>query len=146
MRIQITKGGIYGQPTDDNPTGELPIGTKLTVEKAPAGWAGRYIDLDAETSEPGDDVDALKARVVDLEAIVKAKDEEIATLKAGKDGQGGGNDTPKVYEAKHRGAGSWSIMDGDTEVREKLTKEQAETFNKLDAEGRAQWLTDNPKA
>jgi hypothetical protein len=47
-------------------------------------------------------------------------------------------------EAKHRGAGSYSIMEGETEIREKLTKEQAEAFNKLDAEGKAKWLTDNP--
>jgi predicted RNase H-like nuclease (RuvC/YqgF family) len=40
MRIKITAGGIYGSE------GELPIGTELTVENAPAGWDGRYIDLD----------------------------------------------------------------------------------------------------
>lgn len=51
-----------------------------------------------------------------------------------------------IPEAKHRGAGSYSIMEGDTELREKLTKDQAEAFNALDAEGRAKWLADNPKA
>lgn len=99
-----------------------------------------------KAAEPSADVAVLQARIVELEATIKTKDEEIATLKAGNGGQGGGNDTPKVYEAKHRGAGSWSIMDGDAEVREKLTKEQAEAFNKLDAEAKAKWLADNPMA
>jgi hypothetical protein len=49
-------------------------------------------------------------------------------------------------EAKHRGAGSYSIMEGDAEVREKLTKEQAEAFNALDVEGKTKWLADNPRA
>ncbi|WP_428029803.1 hypothetical protein [Ancylobacter sp.] len=50
-----------------------------------------------------------------------------------------------VPEAKHRGAGSYSIMEGDTEIREKLPREQAEAFNALDAAGKAKWLADNPK-
>ena len=44
----------------------------------------------------------------------------------------------ETYEAKHRGGGSYSVLDGDgKEVLEKLTKEQAEAFNALDAEERA---------
>jgi hypothetical protein len=48
-------------------------------------------------------------------------------------------------EAKHRGAGSYSILEGENELREKLTKEQAEAFNALDDDGEAKWLADNPK-
>jgi hypothetical protein len=48
-------------------------------------------------------------------------------------------------EAKHRGAGSYSIMEGENELRDKLTKDQAEAFNALDGKGRAKWLADNPK-
>ena len=48
-------------------------------------------------------------------------------------------------EAKPRGAGSYSNMEGDTEVREKLTKDQAEAFNALNAAGKTKWLADNPK-
>lgn len=36
MRIKITKGGIYGA------TGEIAIGTELTVKSEPVGWKGRY--------------------------------------------------------------------------------------------------------
>lgn len=36
MRIKITKGGIYGA------SGEIAIGTELTVKDEPVGWKGRY--------------------------------------------------------------------------------------------------------
>ena len=36
MKIEITGKGIYGAD------GEVPIGTILTVEAEPTGWAGRY--------------------------------------------------------------------------------------------------------
>lgn len=36
MKIKITKGGIYGAE------GEVAIGTVVTVESEPEGWAGRY--------------------------------------------------------------------------------------------------------
>ena len=57
-------------------------------------------------------------------------------------GNEGGQTGP---EAKHRGGGSYSIMEGDDELREKLTKDQAEAFNALDVEGKAKWLAENPK-
>ena len=145
MRIKITKGGIYGQPTAENPTGEVPIGTELTVQKAPERWAGRYIDLDADEPADGEDVDALKARIAELEGIVADRDAEIAKLNGAKAPAGSGAGTSTTPEAKHRGAGSYSIMDGDVEIREKLTREEAEAFNALDAEGRAKGLKDNPK-
>lgn len=36
MRIEITKGGIFGS------NGEIPVGTELTVKDEPKAWAGRY--------------------------------------------------------------------------------------------------------
>lgn len=36
-------------------------------------------------------------------------------------------------------------MEGDTEVREKLTTDQAEAFDALNAAGKTKWLADNPK-
>lgn len=44
--------------------------------------------------------------------------------------QGSGSGGSKPFEAKHRGAGSYSVVDSDgKEVLEKLTKEDAELFN-----------------
>lgn len=46
-----------------------------------------------------------------------------------------------AYEAKHRGAGSYSVLDAEgKEVLEKLTKEDAEAFNALSAEERAAYV------
>lgn len=90
MRIKITAGGIYGQPTKENPSGELPVGTELKVEKAPLGWAGRYIDLDADAPADGEDIDALKARIAELEA-------ENAQLKKGSNAKP--NDQPSERDA-----------------------------------------------
>jgi hypothetical protein len=47
--------------------------------------------------------------------------------------------------AVHRGAGSYSVVDGDKELVEKLTKDEAEAFNKLDAEAKAAFVTDKTK-
>jgi hypothetical protein len=52
-RIRITGAGIYGQPTDNNPTGEIPIGTEFETDAAlPTGWAGRAVIV-GEEPKPG---------------------------------------------------------------------------------------------
>jgi len=49
MRIKIiapfkgaTSSGLYGKPSEENPSGEIPIGTEIDVTKEPTDWAGRY--------------------------------------------------------------------------------------------------------
>lgn len=42
--------------------------------------------------------------------------------------------------AKHRGAGRYSVMDGDTEVMGGLSKDDAEAFNALSAEDKAAYV------
>lgn len=53
--------------------------------------------------------------------------------------------TAPARAAVHRGAGSYSVMDGDTEVVEKLTKAEAAAFNQLDLAGQNQWIAERPK-
>jgi len=85
-RIRITGSGIYGQPTEENPSGEYPIGFEFDTEADfPAGWAGRAVvvgDGPVEGSEliinEGDETDVGKAR---NEVIAKAQ-EHIDGLKA----------------------------------------------------------------
>lgn len=56
------------------------------------------------------------------------------------------NEKPDGPTAVHRGAGSYSIIDGDNkELVEKLTKDEAEAFNKLDAAGRTAFIADKTK-
>lgn len=48
-------------------------------------------------------------------------------------------------QAVHRGAGSYSVVEGDKELVEKLTKDEAEAFNKLDADAKAAFIADKTK-
>lgn len=50
------------------------------------------------------------------------------------------NDGPATYEAKHRGFGKYSIMLGDKEVVEGLTKDDAEAFNALSDDDKAKYV------
>ena len=118
------------------------------AEKAIALKSGWFVDGDAPKDEPGESLDSLRAQlaerdatITDLNKAVTDRDQIITDLRAQLAAKG----VVGAPEAKHRGAGSYSIMDGDTELREKLTKEQAEAFNALDAEGKAKWLAENPK-
>jgi hypothetical protein len=48
MKIRITSKGIFGlAASDENPTGEYPIGHEIDLGKnePPAGWAGRYEEV-----------------------------------------------------------------------------------------------------
>ena len=41
-RIRIIGAGIYGAPTDENPSGEYPIGHEFETDAdLPDGWVGR---------------------------------------------------------------------------------------------------------
>lgn len=51
-RIRITGPGIYGQATDENPTGEYPIGYEFSTDaELPAGWKGRAEVVGEEPAE-----------------------------------------------------------------------------------------------
>lgn len=78
--IRITGAGIYGVPTKENPSGELPIGFEFDTEgDLPAGWVGRAVIV-GEEPKPGsvfvgngdDDSEVGKAR---RELIEKAEAE-----------------------------------------------------------------------
>ena len=47
---------------------------------------------------------------------------------------------PNKLEARHRGRGSWSIMRGDEELKEGLSKDDAEAFNALSDEEKAEYV------
>jgi hypothetical protein len=167
MRIRIiapykgaTTSGIYGADGK-----EIPIGHELTVDKAPEGWAGRYIDVDADTASNDDEIDALKARIAELEG-------ENATLKAaapiegqplnkteitsdGENPRPGAEDGPSdvpvttdqgghgatTYEARDTGSGWWTIFDNTgAEAGKKLRKDDAKAFNALSDAEKAEYL------
>jgi hypothetical protein len=48
--------------------------------------------------------------------------------------------TTSELSAVHRGRGSWSIMQGAEEVRDGLSKEDADAFNAMSAEDKAEYV------
>lgn len=51
------------------------------------------------------------------------------------------SETQVVYSAKHRGGGSYSVLDADgNEVTEKMTKEDAEAFNAMTDAEKAEYV------
>lgn len=100
IRIRITGQGIHGKPTDENPTGEYPVGHEFDTEaEFPEGWKGRAEIVGKGAKEgstaitnPADplvgSIDALKAHlatVTDPDEVQKLIDAE----KAGKNRNGG---------------------------------------------------------
>lgn len=72
-----------------------------------------------------------------------ARDGVTVTEKAAKKADPKSAEGPR---AAHRGGGSYSVMDGDKELVEKLSKEEAEAFNMLDADAKAKFIADRTKA
>ncbi len=76
---------------------------------------------------------ALKDRIAELELHIEELEKEDDT-------------TPKL-EAKHRGGGSYSVLDADgKELVEKLDKDAAEKFNALSDEEKAAFVIEHKKA
>lgn len=92
--------------------GGIPVGTELTVKEEPKGWDGRY------------------------EVISGGEDGKTAVTNPA-----GSDQKAATYEAKHRGGGSYSIVDGDgKEVAEKLTKADADSFNAMSDAEKAEYV------
>ena len=71
----------------------------------------------------GKNADVLDAReLTEAQIDALARDKVKVTVKGPRAKDNGGNDDPAGPEAKHRGAGSYSIMEGDAEIRDKLTR------------------------
>lgn len=77
MKVRITAGGIY-----DGKGVEVPIGTVVSVQKEPSGWAGRYetVDDDAETTVDANNEDPNDAAA----QVIKAQAEPVAATPARK--------------------------------------------------------------
>lgn len=127
----VRAGRIRGVTVEGKPVA-APVNDEKAKRNPDSG-------LQAKLDKAGDDLTAAQAEITTLKDRVAELELENEELKKQ-------ISAPVAPEAKHRGAGSYSIMEGDTELREKLTKEQADAFNALDAEGKAKWLSDNPKA
>ncbi len=71
-RIRITAAGIFGAPTEKNPTGEIPVGSEFDIEgEMPAGWKGRAVVVGTEPEEGS----VLIGNADDDERIAAAREE-----------------------------------------------------------------------
>lgn len=50
------------------------------------------------------------------------------------------DETPTGLHAKHKGRGKWSIFDGDKELKADLSKEDAEAFNAMSDDEKAEYV------
>ncbi len=84
--IRITGAGIYGVPTAENPTGELPIGFEFETEgDVPAGWVGRAIVVGGEPAEgsqfvTGNDDDGDSAVAAARKEVIEKAEAEFKRL------------------------------------------------------------------
>lgn len=154
MRIKITAGGIYGAE------GELPIGTELTVESPPAGWAGRYIDLDehrstndGERDENGDTPEMAElrkqfdARYLKQGTLLTEAQTKIGTLEGritalqveaeAKDRElaslrsAAATKTAPAYTVLNKGSGWYAITLDGKEVTKSLRQDDVKDFDKM---------------
>lgn len=111
MKVQIIAGGVFGAPTEENPSGELPIGTTLTVETVPPELAGRV--------------------------TVLSGGEKTLTVNPAQEAPTSG----APYTVKEASPGWYQIHDAaGAEVGKKLRKDDAEEFEKLSDEDKAEFL------
>lgn len=86
---------------------------------------------------PSADVTVLQLRITELEATIKAKDEEITTLKAGQ-GSGGSNAT---YSVKEQSAGWLAVVDADGKpVTKNLRQDDVKDFDGLSDEDKTTFI------
>lgn len=114
MKIEITAGGIYGKDGV-----ETPIGTVLTLDKEPTGWAGRYRIVS------GGKGDEDKTLVVNPDA---------STAPTG------------PFEVRDAGSGWFSLHDGEGEqIGKKVRKDDADAFATLSDEDKAAFAVEHAK-
>lgn len=133
---------IEGEPEPDAPQGDAVEDLNEAFERArqevrdQANAAIKTIQ-----NNHAEALAAEKKRADEAEAaLTQARaDLETANTKLAASTQAGGNTEPPAVAAVHRGAGSYSIMRGDAELKGGLTKDEAATFNgKTDAEKAAE--------
>lgn len=117
MKIRIKpNSGIYGA------TGEVEGGTELTLDSVPEGWAGRYDIVDPDAKPKGKKT-----------AVTNPADTPAGT----EPGAGAAADTLK---AEHHGGGKFNVTRGETVVHSGLSKADADAFNELSDEEKAEFV------
>ena len=103
-KIRITKPGIHGLPlTDENPSGEYPIGHELTIDgEIPAGWLEK---VEIISGKPKADAVAItndEPNDTDGKGKIEAQTEDANNGEVGHDPGNPGDPAPKP-DAPRRG-------------------------------------------
>jgi len=126
---------IVGEPVDDVAPGPESVGESREMAEMRARFDASYGALRTRAEDLDRRVALLSTEKDDLTrdlAAARAEIEELRRTKA---------ETPTKLEAKHRGGGSYSVLDADgKEVLEKLSKADAEAFNAMTAEEQAEYV------
>ena len=140
-RSQAEKAGrlsfltIEGEPVDDVAPGPESVGESREMAEMRARFDASYGALRARAEDLDRQVALLSTLKDDLTRDLAAARAEIEELRRTK------VETPTKLEAKHRGGGSYSVLDADgKEVLEKLSKADAEAFNAMTAEDQADYV------
>lgn len=109
----------------------------LTVEGEPVpdNVEGKLGDqVGDELASLAEELERTRAELAAARQTIAERDDEIERRR-------GAASMRPTYEAKHRGGGSYSILDADgAEVVEKLTKVEAEDFNAKSADDKAAYV------
>lgn len=107
-----------------------------------AALVARNDELERQLERIKAELTSSAASVSDLEDQLAAKDARIAELEALIPSDSSDDDVVVGLVAKHRGAGSYSVMKDDEEIVSGLTKDQTDEFNGLDDAGKTRWVRD----
>lgn len=153
--IQTLKGTVFlqpGQSRDDLEMSESQATRAsrikgLTVEGKPSadpvkpakkgGASIQTLGITVNADEVKKAVDAAVALIRDE---VEAKDAELSAANAKIAELEAALKATTSLKAVHRGGGSWSVMRGEVEVKQSMTKEDAEAFNSLSDEDKEKYV------
>jgi predicted RNase H-like nuclease (RuvC/YqgF family) len=130
---------IEGEPIHDLPSSQSAGGDEMAEMRA--RFDASYGALREKAEDLDRQVVVLSAEKDALTRDLAAACAEIEDLRKAK------ASTSTKLEAKHRGGGSYSVLDADgKEVLEKLSKADAEAFNAMTAEEQAEYVKASTKA
>lgn len=145
---QVRRYGRAGSPLvlDDGQDSAPTLGA-LNAGQAPAvpgdpDLQARYDELLSSNQRLQNELTSATASVEEMRLSMDQMQQRINELESQNQ-----TDVPEdlagILEAKHRGAGSYSVLrNGETSVMDGLSKDQADAFNKMSETERVAWLVE----
>lgn len=102
--------------------------------------------LKAKIANISDELTTSAAKIEELETVVADRDEQIKSLQTQVDELTPKDESEKTpedivgLESKHKGAGKYSVWNGDVELVSGMTSEQSTNFNAMDDAAKNAWV------